>query len=96
MDMKKIYVVYYDWAFNGASEEGTLGIYENIDDAIARMDEYWDEERGMDYFDKMESEEIDERMRERYVVWMYADRHTRVEVMEQCLYSHEDVANGLA
>jgi hypothetical protein len=37
--MRTIYIVYYDWAINDGSDEGILGVYEHLDDAIAKMDE---------------------------------------------------------
>jgi len=94
--MRTIYVVYYDWAFNGGSNEGILGIYESKDDAIAKMDEYWQDEREMGYFEKFDEFECDERKREGWTDGLYGERHDLVEVREQYLYSREDVANGIA
>ena len=48
--MKTIFVVYYDWAFNDGSSEGYVGIYENREDAIKRMEQYWEDEKAMEYF----------------------------------------------
>jgi beta-N-acetylglucosaminidase len=93
--MRTIYVVYFDWAFNGSEKEGILGAYENLDDAMEGMLDYWRDEQQMDYFDELENEYISERAMERYGE-CYCDRHTRVEVREVYLYSHADVEKGLA
>lgn len=94
--MRTIYVVYYDWAFNGCSDGGMLGAYESKDDAIAKMDEYWEDEREMGFFEEFDEFECDERKREGWTDGLYGERHDLVEVREQYLYSREDVANGLA
>lgn len=94
--MSTIYIVYYDWAFNDGSDEGLLGIYECLDDAIAKMEEYWEDEREMGYFEEFDEFECDERKREGWSDGAYFVHHTRIEVREQYLYSREDVANGLA
>lgn len=94
--MRTIYVVCYDWAFNGCSNEGILGLYESKDDAIARMDEYWQEERDMGFLEEFDEFVCDERKREGWTDGLYGERHDLVEVREQYLYSREDVANGLA
>lgn len=94
--MRTIYVVYYDWALNGGSDEGILGIYESKDDAIAKMDEYWEDEREMGYFEGFNEWDCSERRREGWTDGLYGERHDLVEVREQYLYSREDVANGLA
>lgn len=94
--MKTIYIVHYDWAFNGGSNEGILGCYECLDDAVAKMNEYWEHEKGMDYFDLFDASEENERLKERWTDGFWYDRHDLVEVMERYLYSREDVANGLA
>ena len=95
--MKTIYIVTYDWAFNNGSDKGILGLYEDLDDAIAKMDEYWADEREMGYFEMFDEEECS--YSRRYEAWtdgLYMERHSLVEVREQYLYSREDVANGLA
>jgi hypothetical protein len=94
--MRTIYIVYYDWATNGGTDEGSLGLYECLDDAIAKMDEYWQDEREMGYFEEFDEFECDERKREGWTGGLYGERHDLVEVREQYLYSREDVANGLA
>jgi hypothetical protein len=94
--MRTIYIVHYDWATNGGSDEGILGVYEHLDDAIGKMDEYWQEERELGYLDEYDEFECDERKREAWINGYYCELHTRVEVREQYLYSREDVANGLA
>jgi hypothetical protein len=94
--MRTIYVVCYDWAYDGSEDAGVLGVYEHRDDAIARMDEYWQEERELGYLEGFDKIECDEWHREGWVDWRYFEHHTRVEVREQYLYSREDVANGLA
>lgn len=94
--MRTIYIVHYDWAFNNGSDEGILGVYECLDDAIAKMDEYWEDEREMGYFEEFDEFECDERKREGWTDGYYFGSHTRIEVREQYLYSREDVANGLA
>lgn len=95
-DMKTIYIVYYDWAFNNGSDEGILGLYESLDDAIAKMDEYWEDEREMGYFEEFNEWDCSARRREGWTDGLYNERHDLVEVREQYLYSHEDVVNGLA
>lgn len=94
--MRTIYIVHYDWAFNNGSNEGILGVYECLDDAIAKMDEYWEDEREMGYFEEFDEFECDERKREGWTDGLYGERHDLIEVREQYLYSREDVANGLA
>lgn len=94
--MRTIYIVHYDWAFNNGSDEGILGVYEHLDDAIAKMDEYWEDEREMGYFEEFDEFECDERKREGWTDGLYGERHDLVVVREQYLYSREDVANGLA
>ncbi len=93
--MKTIYVVYYDWAFNDGSAEGYLGIYENKEDAIKRMEEYWEEEKALDYFEKFDNETETEHTREAWEDGYYMSSHSCVKVYEEQLYSHEDVINGL-
>jgi hypothetical protein len=94
--MRTIYIVYYDWAINDGSDEGILGVYEHLDDAIAKMDEWWQDERDMGYLEEFDEFECDERKREGWTDGYYFGSHTRIEVREQYLYSSEDVANGLA
>ena len=94
--MRTIYIVHYDWAFNNGSNEGILGVYECLDDAIAKMDEYWADEREMGYLEMFDEFDCDERKREGWTDGLYGERHDLIEVREQYLYSREDVANGLA
>ena len=94
--MRTIYMVCYDWAFNGGSDEGVLGLYESLDDAIAKMDEYWEEERELGYLDVYDEFECDERRRDAWIGGYYFELHTRVEVRDEYLYSREDVEKGLA
>jgi hypothetical protein len=94
--MRTIYIVYYDWAINDGSDEGILGVYEHLDDAIAKMDEWWQDERDLGYLEEFDEFECDERKREGWTDGYYFGSHTRIEVREQYLYSREDVANGLA
>lgn len=93
--MKTIYVVRYDWAFNGGSCEGTLGVYEQIGDAMACMSRYWEEERRMDYFEEFDQYACENRMMESWANGFYHNSHSKFEVQELYLYSHEDVENGL-
>lgn len=92
--MKTVFIVAYDWAFNGGAEKGMLGIYEELQDAIARMNQYWADEQAMEYFEKFDCNDADEISRSAWQDWEYADRHSEVRVFEQELYSHEDVING--
>lgn len=92
--MRTIYIVYYEWITDKGSVEGILGMYEHLDDAIAKMDEYWQEERDLGNLDNYDEFECDERMRVGWTGGLYG--HDLVEVREQYLYSREDVAKGLA
>lgn len=94
--MKTIYVVHYDWAFNDETQEGYLGIYENREDAIKCMEEYWEEEMEFDYFkDRFNEDECTEMYKSAWEDGYYMGSHSCVRVYEEQLYSHEDVINGL-
>lgn len=91
--MKTIYCVMYDWAFNGGSEQGLLGVYETLEDATKRMESYWEDERAMEYLDEFDKFASSNRMREAWTDGYYCDSHSMVEVRETYLYSHDDVLN---
>lgn len=93
--MKTIYVVYYDWAFNGGSSEGILGCYESLGDAMSCMSRYWSDEREMEYFEEFDQFGFGDRMQEAWEDGFYQDSHSKVSVIEQYLYSHEDAERGL-
>lgn len=92
--MKTIFIVHYDWAFNGGSCEGILGCYENVSDALACMSQYWEDERKMEYFEKFDQYGCGNRMMESWIDGHYCDSHSKIEVQELYLYSHDDVING--
>lgn len=93
--MKTIYVVYYDWAFNDVIEEGYLGIYENLEDAIKRMEQHWEDEKTQDYFGKFNESECAKMHKSAWTDGYYMSERSCVRVYEETLYSHEDVLNGL-
>lgn len=96
MDMKTIYVVYYDWAFNDCANEGYIGIYEDKEDAINAANQYWEDEKGMDYFSTFDECACTAMTKSAWTNGYYVSEHTCVKVYEENLYTHEDVANGLA
>lgn len=93
--MRTIYVVYFDWAFNGGSDQGYVGIYERKEDAINRMERYWEDEKRMDYFEKFDVFDDTEMTRTAWTDYEYSDRHSEVRVYEETLYSHDDILNDL-
>jgi hypothetical protein len=94
--MKIIHIVYYDWACNGGSDEGILGCYESREDAVAKLDAYWQEQVEQGYVAEYDQRESTEDRRECWNDGRYEENHDLVEIREQYLYSREDVANGLA
>lgn len=93
--MKPIFVVHFDWAFNGGSSEGYVGIYENREDAVKRMEQYWEDEKAMEYFKEFDQTECTEMVKEAWTDGYYMGEHSCVKVYEEYLFSHEDVINGL-
>ena len=93
-DMNTIFIVRYDWAFNGGSATDILGCYENLQDAMDCMSQYWEDERRMDYFERFNKRGFGNRMMEAWTDGYYYESHSKVEVLELYLYSHEDAIAG--
>jgi hypothetical protein len=94
MDMKTIYLVWYDWAINGSTGTGYYGIYENLEDAIKCMEHWWGEEKTSKHFQSYDVFDDTKWTRSAWKDYEYSSYHSEIMVFEEQLYSHEDVLNG--
>lgn len=94
--MKTIHIVYYDWAYNGGSDEGILGCYESEEDAIEKLNQYWQEQVDEGYLEGLNEQNCSEKRKECWKEGWYDEWHNCVQIMVRYLFSREDVANGLA
>jgi protein-arginine kinase activator protein McsA len=93
--MKTIYVLHNEWALNGYCHEGYVGIYENLEDAINRLEQCWEDEQNMDYFERFNEFESTPMTRCAWEDGDYFGCRSCYKIFEEQLYSHEDVENGL-
>ena len=94
--METIYIVEIDWAFNGGCESMLLKCFREERDAVAYMEQYWQEELDMDYLNVFDSMDMDYLSRRAWTEGNYDDQHSCVWVRPIYLFSHEDVIAGLA
>jgi hypothetical protein len=93
--MKTIYVLHNEWALNGHCHEGYVGIYENLEDAINRLEQCWEDEQNMDYFERFNEFEYTPMTRCAWEDGYYFGCRSCYKIFKEQLYSHEDVENGL-
>ena len=93
--MRDIYCVSVDWADRGYEHNGVLACFDKLDDAVAYMNEQWNNEREQDYFEQYDQMDCNQLKKEAWVDGEWIDKHYCLEIDSTTLYSEVDVAKGL-
>ena len=93
--MRYIYCVSVDWADRGYEHTGVLACFDKLDDAVAYMNEQWNNEREQDYFEQYDQMDCNQLKKEAWVDGEWIDKHYCLEIDSATLYSEIDVAKGL-